>query len=340
MAERRVVSPGRVNLLGEHVDYMGGSVLPMAVDLGTTIDVSHRGHDDSDVVRLTSDVESETVCVRLPVGEPPSQTTGWGRYPSAVLAELATTAGFDGEITTTLPVGAGLSSSASLEVATALAAGFDGDSLELAKLCQRAEHRATGVPCGIMDQLAITSGVSGSVLLIDCNELSVRPLNLPDGLAVQAVHCGVRRRLEGSEYADRRRECEEAEKLIGPLREASLSDVDRLDDSVIKRRARHVISEMQRVDQAVVAIESGDAVELGRLMNECHASLRDDFEVSIPELDQLVDVLRRVPGVFGARLTGAGFGGCVVAIVDDDVDPELLGGWRLVPSAGAHVVDL
>ncbi len=337
---RRVFAPGRVNLLGEHVDYLGGSVLPMAVNLGTTIDVRYRTDGVSDVVHLRSDVESDPANIQLPVGNTAGMLPPWSRYAAAVLGELNTTAGFDGEITTTLPVGAGLSSSASLEVAVALAAGFDGDRSDLAKLCQRAEHRATGVPCGIMDQLAITSGVAGSVLLIDCNDLSIKPLDLPDGVAVHAVHCGVDRRLVGSEYADRRRECEAAEATIGPLREARLSDLSQISDPTIRSRARHVISEMERVRAAVGAIETGDMTRFGQLMNECHVSLRDDFEVSIPELDQLVDRLRRVPGVYGARLTGAGFGGCAVALVDQSVSPESVGGWRLSPSAGAQVIDL
>ncbi len=334
----RVFAPGRVNLIGDHVDYVGGLVLPMAVDLGTTIDVMPAAAGRAGVVGLRSDSESDPAEILLPVRDPGSHPIEWARYPAAVLAEMGTTAGFSGEIVSTLPIGAGLSSSASLEVATALAVGFRGDTLPLAQLCQRAEHRATGVPSGIMDQLAITSGVEGSALLIDCRDHSVEPVPLPRGTVVHAVHCGVSRRLEGSEYADRRRSCELAEQTLGPLRDATNSELGAISNPMIRRRARHVISEISRVSAAVEATRRDDAAEFGNLMNRSHVSLRDDFEVSIPELDQLVDQLQRTPGVFGARLTGAGFGGCVVVLADDSVDPGAIGGWRLKPSAGARVV--
>ncbi len=338
-AIRRVFAPGRVNLIGDHVDYVGGLVLPMAIDLGTTITVVSRPPDRLGSVTLRSSAEPEPALIELPVDIQSDRTPQWSRYPAAVLAELGAVAGFEGEIASTLPLGAGLSSSASIEVATALAVGFDGDPLTLARLCCRAEYRATGVRCGIMDPLVITSGIEGSALLIDCRDDSVEPVCLPSGTAVHAVHCGVSRRLEVSEYADRRQECELIETMIGPLRDATIADLGRLTDPVRRHRARHVISEIERVRRAVDASRSGDAGRFGRLMNESHASLRDDFGVSIPELDQLVDRLQRIPGVHGARLTGAGFGGCAVALVDDGVDPDLIGGWRLRPGAGARVLE-
>lgn len=331
-----VFAPGRVNLIGDHVDYVGGLVLPMAVDLGTTIRIT-RSDDPLAAVSLESRSEPERAEIVLPVESIADLSPPWSRYVAAVLSLIGSTSGFHGEISTTLPVGAGLSSSASLETAVALAAGFEGTPLELARLCRRAEHLASGVPCGIMDQLAIAAGVAGSALLIDCRDESVRPIEFPEGVAVHAVHCGVGRRLSGSEYADRRASCEAAERIVGSLRDATL---DRLDElaGVERRRARHVISEIDRVRQAVRAMEAGDADQFGSLMNESHASLRDDFEVSIPELDQLVTRLQSTPGVHGARLTGAGFGGCAVALVDTDTDPQVVGGWRLRPSAGAGVV--
>jgi len=335
-AAHTVFAPGRVNLIGDHVDYVGGLVLPMAIDLGTTIRITQSDESPA-VVRLESESEPEPALIELPVDAIADRSPTWSRYAAAVLSEMGATTGFRGEITTTLPVGAGLSSSASLETAVAIAAGFDGSPIELARLCQRAEHRASGVPCGIMDQLAIAAGVAGSALLIDCRDESVEAVMLPAGVAIHAIHCGVSRRLAGSGYADRRASCEAAERTIGPLRDAA---IDRLGElaGVERRRARHVITEIDRVRQAASASRAGDAGRFGSLMNESHASLRDDFEVSIPELDQLVERLQSTPGVHGARLTGAGFGGCAVALVDADTDPAIIGGWRLSPRAGAGVV--
>jgi len=333
-----VFAPGRVNLIGDHVDYVGGLVLPMAVDLGTTIRVM-RPDGDTGVVILDSSSEPEPALIGLPVDLVADRSPAWSRYAAAVLSEMGATTGFRGEISTTLPVAAGLSSSASLETAIALAAGFDGSPIELARLCQRAEHLASGVPCGIMDQLAIVAGVAGSALMIDCRDETVEAVRLPDGVAVHAIHCGVSRRLAGSEYADRRASCEAAERTIGPLRDATIDRLAEL-DGVERRRARHVITEIDRVRQAVSASRAGNAERFGVLMNESHTSLRDDFEVSIPELDHLVERLRSTPGVLGARLTGAGFGGCAVALVDADIDPAAIGGWRLRPSAGAGLVNL
>ncbi|RMH79865.1 MAG: galactokinase, partial [Actinomyces sp.] len=197
---------------------------------------------------------------------------------------------------------------------------------------------ASGVPCGIMDQLAVAAGVEGAALLIDCRDETVEPVALPAGVAVHAVHSGVPRRLAGSAYAERRAACEAAEGEIGPLRDATPADVDTLDDPVRRRRARHVVTEIARVRAAVDACRRGDVATVGALMVDSHRSLRDDFEVSIPELDALVERLLAVPGVYGARLTGAGFGGCVVALVDADVPADRVGGWRLRPSGGARLV--
>lgn len=328
---RRFHAPGRVNLIGDHVDYVGGLVLPMAVDLGTTVEVAPAADVD-----LASADEPEPVRLRLPVTDPAQVEPPWGRYVAAVLAEIGARTGFRGTVTSDLPIGAGLSSSSSLSVAVALAAGFDGSGADLARACRRAEIAATGVPCGIMDQLTITTAQAGAALLIDCRTETAEPVRLPEGTAVHAVHCGVTRRLVGSPYAERRAACEAAEEIVGPLRDATPADLARLDDEGLARRARHVVSEIGRVADAADAARAGDAAGLGRLMNESHRSLRDDFEVSIPELDELADRLRRTPGVFGARLTGAGFGGCVVALVDHELDQEVVGGWRLRPAGGAR----
>jgi len=339
----RVVSPGRVNLIGDHVDYLGGLVLPMAIDLGTEIELDAAVGASADRFELTSDTEGDTVDVTLPIDPTAPLPDGWGRMVEATLREVAA-AGTEitsgrGRVSSTLPIGAGLSSSSSFTIAVALAAGYDGPPLELARLALRAEVAATGVPGGLMDQLAITHGVEGSALLIDCATDTVEPVALPPGVAVHAVHCGVGRRLAGSPYADRRAACQRAEDAIGPLRDATLSDVDTLGDPTVRARAHHVVTEIERVRGAAAAARSGDADTFGALMVDSHRSLRDDFEVSIPELDELVDRLLATPGVYGARLTGAGFGGCVVALVDADVEPDSIGGWRLTPVRAAAVVE-
>ena len=329
----RVVAhaPGRVNVIGDHTDYTGGFVLPMAIDLGTTV-VLERG---GDAVELSSDAEEAPARVPLDVADP-SAVPGWGRYVAGVVAEVRPPVGGRGTVTTTLPVGAGLSSSAALEVAVALALGFQGSPLELALACQRAEQRASGVPCGIMDQLASTAGVEGSLLRIDCRSLEVVPAPLPADVEVVAVHSGQGRTLAGTAYADRRAGCEAAEREIGPLRDASLDDVTSLRDEEQRRLARHVVTENGRVLAFVDALGRGDLAEAGRLMAESHASLRDDFRVSTPALDRLVDRLTATPGVHGARLTGGGFGGAVVALCEPGAVAD---GWRLRPAAGARVLE-
>ncbi|MET0726738.1 MAG: galactokinase [Acidimicrobiales bacterium] len=327
----RAHAPGRVNVIGEHTDYTGGLVLPMAIDLGTTV-VGRRG---GDVVRLASAHAPEEAVVPLDVADPAAAHPAWARYVAGVVAEVAPTSGLAGEVTTTLPVGAGLSSSAALEVAVALALGADQEPLGLARRCQRAEQRASGVPCGIMDQLASTSGVEGSLLLIDCRTEQVTPVPLPDGVAVVAVHSGQSRTLASSAYADRLAECRAAEAEIGPLRDATPADVAGLANQRLRRRARHVVTENARVGDFVAALRAEDLRAAGELIVASHRSLADDFEVSTRALDQLVERLLATPGVLGARLTGGGFGGAVVALVEPGTTVE---GWWLRPSAGASVV--
>jgi galactokinase len=343
-----VWAPGRVNLIGDHTDHTGGLVLPMAIDLGLTL----RAVAGGDEVRLSSADQAGEAVVPLAAGDGPAHRpppTGWARFVAAVVAETradgAPVAGLRGSITTTLPLGAGLSSSAALEVAVAaaLAAAAGAgpvDALRLARRCRRAEERAVGVPCGIMDQLAVAAGVAGHALCIDCTTETWTPVPIGDDLAVFVVDSGVPRRLEATPYARLRDECVAARARLGPLTEATVAEAEALDDPVLVRRARHVITENRRVRDAVAAFAAGDPAEVGRLMDASHASLRDDLEVSVPPLDRLVARLRRVPGVHGARLTGAGFGGSVVVLADAGVDPGALGGRRVRPSAGAHVVAL
>jgi galactokinase len=329
-----VWAPGRVNLIGDHTDYMGGLVLPMAVQLGTTVTATHEPDAPAGRLVLRSDRVPGTVDVALPVTDAASVIPAWGRYAAGVAQELGTTTGVEATIRSDLPIGGGLSSSASLEVAIALALGATGTPLEVARLCQRAETAATGVPCGIMDQLAVAAGVDGHALLIDCSTDDVTPVRVPERAAVWVVDSGQPRELAGSEYAVRRAQAEAAAAKVGPLPHAAMADIEALADPVERARARHVRTECDRVRAFAAALSAGDLARAGQLMVESHRSLRDDYEVSTPALDDLVASLTSTPGVHGARLTGAGFGGCVVALADRGVD---LPGIRVRATAGATV---
>jgi len=334
-ARIRAVAPGRVNLIGDHTDYMGGLVLPMAIQLVTTIDATSGGR----LLDLTSAQFDGPAQVQLPVTDPGSVEPRWARYCAGVAAELGSTEGLTGTVDSDIPPGAGLSSSAALEVATAMALGFSGSPLELAKVCRDAEERATGVPCGIMDQLASAAGRQGHALLIDCATEVVEHVRVPDDVGFWVVHSGEQRSLDTSAYATRRAECEAAARILGPLPGAALAAIDSLDDPVIRARARHVRSECDRVRGAATALAAGDAATMGALMVASHRSLRDDFEVSTPGIDALVRSALEQPGVHGARLTGAGFGGCIVVLAEPTADLEHLGTrrWRVAPSDGAKV---
>ena len=331
MATVRAFAPGRVNLIGDHTDYTDGWALPMAIEWGTTVEVRLGGTR----VELTSSAEPEPALVDLDVADPRTVTPSWARYVAGVVAVIGPTEGAVGTVHSTLPVGAGLSSSASLEVAVALALGFDGEPMDLALACQRAEHLASGVPSGVMDQLASVLGAEGHALLIDFSSLDIVPVPVPDGVEVVVVDSGQPRALAGSAYAERRAQCEAAAEVIGPLRQATVDDVAGLDDQLLRRRARHVVTENQRVLDFADCLRAGDLTAAGRLMAASHASLASDFEVSTDALDALVEELSAAPGVYGARLTGAGFGGCVVALADA---ASPVRGWRLHPSPGATVV--
>src|SRR5581483_230500 len=290
------------------------------------------GDAGGELVVLVSDDDPDPVRIPVDVTDPRVVEPLWGRFVAGVVHELRPRAGFVGRVRTTVPIGAGLSSSAALEVATALALGFEGTTTELALLCQRAEQAGTGVPCGVMDQLASAAGLEGHALLIDCTTLDVRPVPLPDDVDVVVVHSGQARALASSAYAERRRECEAAAAVAGSLRDASLEDVAAIPDALLRRRARHVVTENRRVRDVADALADGRVADAGTLLVESHASLRDDFDVSTPALDALVTALVATDGVLGARLTGAGFGGCVVALVRPGVD---VGGWRVRAADGA-----
>ena len=331
----RAFAPGRVNLIGDHVDYVGGLVLPMAVQLGTTVEFTAGGT----TLEMRSGDRPGVASVPVPVSDPSTVRPEWARFLAGAAVEVGLAVGGRGTVSTTLPIGSGMSSSSALTIAAALAFGatFD-DPVAGAHLARRAERRATGFETGLMDQLTIIGAESGTAVLLDCRDETLVRVRLPDGLAVHAVPSGVERRLAGSAYAVRRRSCERAEALIGPLRDAGLEDVERLDDPEVRRRARHVVTEIGRVRHAEEALRTGDVNGLGELMVASHRSLRDDFEVSIPELDALQERLCATQGVHGARLTGAGFGGCVVAIADADVPDDIIGGWRLEPGGPARLL--
>jgi len=256
-----------------------------------------------------------------------------------VVAEVAPTTGFIGQVSTTIPIGTGLSSSAALEVAVALALVGDDriDRKQLALACQRAEHRASGVPCGIMDQFSSLLGQEGHAILLDCTTQEVTPVPLPDEIEIVVVDSGQRRSLSTTGYADRRNEVARATELLGPLADASIAAVEAIDDDVLRKRARHVVTENQRVRDFVDALGRDDVTGAGELMTESHLSLRDNHEVTTRELDALVERLIATPGVHGARLTGGGWGGCVVALTDPGALDE---GWTVRPSAGASVEPL
>jgi galactokinase len=324
-----------VNLIGDHTDYAGGLAMPMAIDLGTTV----VGDVQGDRVVLRSRQEDDPVELPLVVDDPGSVDPPWARYVAGVIAELGPDRGLVGIVDSTLPIGAGLSSSAALELAVALALGFEGTPRELARLCQRAEQRASGVPCGAMDQLASACGRPNHAMLMDFMALDVDYVPIPPGVEVVVVHSGEPRALAESAYEERRRQAEAAAAVVGPLRDLPLGRLDEIADPIAGRRARHVVSENDRVIAFTDALRANELVTAGRLMNESHASLRDDFEVSTPALDTLVRELRSIDGVFGVRLTGAGFGGCVVALTTPGALPEGRG-WHVSASAGAYVDEL
>jgi galactokinase len=325
-----VRAPGRVNLIGDHTDYTGGMVLPMTIDRWTEI----RG-SAADRITLQSVDDPQPAVIDLQVDDPRAVQPQWARYVAGVVAEMRPRVGITGTVTTDIPIGAGLSSSAALELAVALALGFDGDALDLAQLCRRAEMRASGVPCGIMDQLVIAAGIAGHALLIDCGDLTVEPVRIPDEVQVVVLFVA-HRTLAGSAYADRVAECGAAEAVVGPLRTAHFDDTTSITDPVIRARAQHVICENQRVRDFAAALSDGDLRAAGALMVASHDSLRDLYDTSTPVMDAAVDHLIDQRGVYGARMTGGGFGGCVVALTEPGA---LRDGWVVRAVDGAHRVE-
>lgn len=313
-----VRASGRVNLIGDHTDYTGGWVLPMILDLGTTVE----GQRVSESMwTLTSADEPDAISIEPGLSHPETIEPRWGRYVAGVLNELqalgVSVPGFSGHISTTLPIGSGLSSSAALEVVIARVAlaiaGVELEPIAIALLCQRAEHVASGVPCGIMDQLCITVGLPTTATLIDCQSLAFQHVEIPDELEVITRFIS-HRTLSGSEYSDRVNDCQRIEKIIGPLRHATIADLENIDDERLQRRARHVISENQRVLEFVEALGHKNFSRAGELMLASHLSLAKDYETSNLVMDAAVSDFMSEPGMLGARMTGGGFGGCIVGL--------------------------
>lgn len=322
-----VRAPGRVNLIGEHTDYNDGFVLPMAIDRAIWIALAPTiGHE----VRIFSvDFDEEAA---FSLDEFQNLGTGWVEYVKGVAWAIQSSGipinGWVGVMGGDVPRGAGLSSSAALELAVARAfqsvSDFPWVAGNMALLAQKAENQWVGVNCGIMDQMISAAGVAGHALLIDCRSLETHPAPLPESTVIVVMDTGTRRGLVDSAYNERRRQCEIAASFFGlpALRDVKIEQFEKHAselDILIRRRARHVISENQRTLLAVAAMEHSDATELGKLMIASHMSLRDDFEVSRLELDIIVNLAVNHSGCYGARMTGAGFGGCAVALVQADL---------------------
>jgi len=323
-ATQIVRSPGRVNLIGEHTDYNDGFVLPLAIDRATWMALRPR---TDDTVALHSADFNEAA--QFTLGDWRRGGPEWSEYAKGVAEQLVrekfALRGFDAVIATDVPVGAGLSSSASFSLALTRAlhavSGFPWDSRRMARLCQRVEHERIGVNCGIMDQLVIAAAQDGQALLIDCRSLDLKSAPVPAGCAVVILDTRKSRTLAGSAYNERRAQCEAAAKFFGAraLRDVSLGQLAGAQgklDALVWRRARHVVGENDRTQRAATVLAAGDARQLGELMNASHESLRADYEVSCAELDEICALARAQPGCLGARMTGAGFGGCAVALVE------------------------
>lgn len=313
-----VRSPGRVNLMGDHTDYNDGFVLPVAAEQATWFAAAAR---PDQTVRIRS-LERGTVEIDLSDLAP---TGKWFDYAAGTLWALGLTeGGFDVVLGTTIPIGASLSSSAAFELGIARVAyelgGRSWDPVAAARAGQRAENEFVGMPCGIMDQLIVACGKAGTASLIDCRTLDIAPAALPSRATVVILDTRTRRRLVDSAYEERRAACERVAAKLGitALRDATIEMIRDVSlDGTDRRRAMHVITENERTQAMARLLEAGDIEGAGRLMNDSHASLRDDYEVSGPALDAISDIARRQPGCWGARMTGAGFAGCAVALVDD-----------------------
>ncbi len=336
--DRVVRAPGRVNLIGEHTDYNDGFVLPM--DIERDVMVAFAPRPDRQVVLHSLDFGEESAFSLDDIRKDEEHT--WSNYARGVAKELEAAGlrlrGLDAVVQGNIPIGAGLSSSAAFEVAMALtflaAADLNMDRVQVALIAQRAENLFVGMQCGIMDQFVSALGQAGHALFIDCRDLSYRAVPMPQGACVVICDTMTRRGLVGSAYNERRQQCEEAVRILASvlpgikaLRDVTLEDLAHyggLLPEIVRKRAAHVVSENARVVQAVQALEAGQGELFGRLMDESHVSLRDDFQVSSKELDLMVSLARQVPGCLGARMTGAGFGGATVNLVREEAVPAFV----------------
>jgi galactokinase len=330
-------APGRVTIIGDHTDYNAGLSLPMAIELAT--EVRFTAKPGSFLVGIDSD-QFPGRALEIMLGD-----TAPVRADAALAAGLLRLqpppSGGAARVRSTIPVGAGLSSSAAFSVALLLALGHEPDPLTLARDCQEAE-RSAGTHVGLLDPLAIAGATAGHALHIDFDTLERRQVAVPEQAAFVLVHSEAPRLLTSTPYADRRAECERAAHMLGrPLGLCTLGDLSALSDPVLRRRARHVITECARVREAERLLGRGNLSGLGAVMTEGHRSLADDYKVSVPAVDQLVEHLLGQPGVLGARMTGGGFGGCVIALCQPDspaLDPEAhtpRRSWRVSPVGGA-----
>jgi galactokinase len=360
-------APGRVNLIGEHTDYNDGFVMPAALDFATLTAASQRPDRR---LRVYSMIMDETREFDLD-SPPPGPTGDWSDYILGVALMLERSgrnlAGADLIVWSDVPIGAGLSSSAALEVSCAHAllteSGLPFEPIEIAQLCQRAENDFVGMRCGVMDQYIACCGVAGHALLIDCRSLASRHVAIAPNLRLLVANSGVRHQHAGGEYNLRREACEEGVRLLsrylGPIQ--ALRDVtpQQLESKRRKlpeltyRRCRHIVTENARVLEAERALETGDFVACGRAMNASHLSMRDDFEITCPEVDMLAGLAQHVKGVYGSRMTGGGFGGCTISLLEewaiDKASQMLTDGYRIAmgrdvdiyvctPSDGARLI--
>lgn len=326
-----VQAPGRVNLIGEHTDYNGGFVLPCAIDYHTVVSGSPRTDRRVRVVAVDYADEQDDFDLDAPIETHPDKM--WANYVRGVVKYLLEAGyaltGADMAISGNVPQGAGLSSSASLEVATGqffkTLNSLDITPTDIALIGQRAENRFVGCNCGIMDQLISAQGKKDHALLIDCRSLVTQSVEMPADIAVVIINSNVQRGLVGSEYNTRRQQCEEAASYFGvkALREVDLPTFEAKKaglDPLVARRARHIITDSQRAVDLSAALKTGDLARIGQLMADSHASMRDDFEITVPPVDALVDIVKAVVGDNGgARMTGGGFGGCVVALMPGEL---------------------
>lgn len=321
-----VRAPGRVNLIGEHTDYNDGFCLPMAIDRAVWIALRPR-RDDQIILHSLDFAET----VSLSLNHQQREEMGWHTYVTGVIWALQQNgyrlSAWEGVVSGDVPIGSGLSSSAAFTLATARAftavSDFAWDGVSMAQIGQQVENEWLGLHTGIMDQLISANAIAGHAMLLDCRSLSLTPVPLPPDTAVVILDTNTRRGLVNSAYNERRTACETAARQLGipVLRDISLAEFTTRADELepaIRQRARHVISENERTLLAAETMQHGDAVQMGQLMNVSHQSLRDDFEVSSPALDTIVQLAQNHPLCYGARMTGAGFGGCAVALVKDD----------------------